>query len=308
MSAAHLIRCATLLALAACSSGQEPRATDPLSAAEIGAITDTLRARGLFGEGIVLTSLTLREPTKPDLNATAAADTTRHADLQLFDRQRATLLDLTVSLPAVTVVAERSRDDVIPPPSRQDYQAAARLVGQDSTWLAALGRRNLTPGDVAVSMMGPGVVGAAWEQPGHRYVRVLSRLRAEPGMDQAPIEGLVAVVDLTDQSVVTVIDAEPVPPPLDRRAVPIFPDQSELPKPLRIMQRGRNYQVTGTTVTWAGWEFRFAMDPREGLVLHDVAFGPPGSVARRILTRASLAEMLVPYGDPSEAWTFRSVF
>ena len=61
-------------------------------------------------------------------------------------------------------------------------------------------------------------------------------------------------------------------------------------------------------MTWSGWEFRFAMDPREGLVLHDVGFGQPWEDSRRILARASLAEMLVPYGDPSAAWSFRSIF
>lgn len=306
MSVAHLICGALLLGVAACAPGAEPRTTDPLTTEEITSISDTLRARGLLGDGVIVISLTLHEPPK---SATAAAlPTTRHAAVQLFTRQDASLLDLTVALPAVSVVREERRVGAIPPPSRADYQAAARLVGQDSAWLAGLTRRGLGPTDVAMSMMGPGVLGAAWEQPGHRYVRVLARLRAEPGMDQAPVEGLVAVVDLTDEAVAAVIDAEPVPPPLDRRAVPIYPEQEDLPKPLRIVQRGRNYDATGTTVTWAGWRFRFAMDPREGLVLHDVGFGPPGAPARRILTRASLAEMLVPYGDPSAAWTFRSVF
>lgn len=306
MSVAHLIRGALLLGAAACASGAEPRDTDPLTAEEIITISDTLRARGLLGDGVVVTSLTLGEPPKstPD----PAAITARHAAVQLFNRQDGTLLDLTLALPALSVVSEERRAGAIPPPSRADYQAAARLVGQDSAWLAGLARRGLSPSELTMSMMGPGVLGAAWEQPGHRYLRVLTRLRAEPGMDQVPVEGLVAVVDLTDEAVAAVIDAEPVPPPLDRRPVPIFPEQPELPKPLRIVQRGRNHEVRGTTVTWAGWEFRFAMDPREGLVLHDVAFGPPGSAARRILTRASLAEMLVPYGDASEAWTFRSVF
>lgn len=306
MSVVHLIRGALLLGAAACAPGTEPRATDPLTAEEISTIADTLRARGLLGEGIVVTSLTLHEPPKstPD----PATPTARHAAVQLFNRQGATLLDLTIALPDMAVLTERRREGVIPPPSRADYQAAARLVGQDSAWLAGLTRRGLSPAEVSMSMMGPGVLRAAWEQPGHRYVRVLAQLRAEPGMDPAPVEGLVAVVDLTEEAVATVIDAEPIPPPLDRRAVRIYPDQADLPRPLRIVQRGRNYDVTGTTVTWAGWSFRFAMDPREGLVLHDVAFGPPGAPARRILTRASLAEMLVPYGDPSAAWTFRSVF
>lgn len=299
---------AWLLLAAACSPPVAPREGDSLTTAEISAIADSLRAGGLLDDGIVVTWLSLREPGKTPTGSPEAPSGGREAMVQLFDRHHGVRRDLTLALPGMQIVSERADTGIPPRLTQADFRDAARLIGGDSAWQAGLRRRGLEAGDVVISGMGPGVLGADWEEPGHRYVRVLARLRAAPGMDQPPVEGLVGVVDLTEGAVVRVEDAEPVPPPLDRRPVAIFPEQPTLPRPLRIQQRGRNYQLDGSRVRWAGWEFRFAMDPREGLVLHDIGFGPSTAPARRILTRASLSEMLVPYGDPSGAWTFRSVF
>ena len=48
------------------------------------------------------------------------------------------------------------------------------------------------------------------------------------------------------------------------------------------------------------------MHPVDGLVLHDVAWVDDG-VARSVLKRASLAEMIVPYGDVSPDHGFKHV-
>ena len=60
-------------------------------------------------------------------------------------------------------------------------------------------------------------------------------------------------------------------------------------------------------VSWQDWRFRFALNGREGLVLYTVGYQDRGKL-RSILYRGSLSEMVVPYGDPSEAWYFRNAF
>jgi primary-amine oxidase len=47
--------------------------------------------------------------------------------------------------------------------------------------------------------------------------------------------------------------------------------------------------------------------PREGLVIHTVGY-EDGNRLRPVVYRASLSEMLVPYADPSAAWSFRNAF
>jgi primary-amine oxidase len=60
-------------------------------------------------------------------------------------------------------------------------------------------------------------------------------------------------------------------------------------------------------VRWQKWRFRFAVHPREGLVLYTVGYDDNGRV-RPILYRGSLSEMLVPYADPASNWAFRNAF
>ena len=58
---------------------------------------------------------------------------------------------------------------------------------------------------------------------------------------------------------------------------------------------------------WQKWRFRYALHPREGLVLYTVGYEDGGKV-RPVMYRGSLSEMVVPYGDPTAGWFFRNSF
>ena len=58
---------------------------------------------------------------------------------------------------------------------------------------------------------------------------------------------------------------------------------------------------------WQNWELHVGFTPREGLVLNQVAYRDQGR-RRPILFRASLSEMVVPYGDPSPTHFFKNAF
>jgi primary-amine oxidase len=80
------------------------------------------------------------------------------------------------------------------------------------------------------------------------------------------------------------------------------------PKPLTIVQpKGASFELRNHEVAWQKWRFHFGLDPREGLVLHQVRYVDAGK-ERSILYRASLSEMVVPYGDPDSTWNWRSAF
>ena len=79
-------------------------------------------------------------------------------------------------------------------------------------------------------------------------------------------------------------------------------------KPISITQpEGPSFTVDGNLVQWQKWRFRVAFDPYEGLVLHQVAYDDDGRV-RSVLHRASISEMVVPYGDPSERHGWKNAF
>ena len=291
------------LAAAACSRQNATAPLAPLTEQEIVAAAGALASAGLLGDGIMVAGIELLEPGKAERAAQAAPP--RRASARLFDRRSDILTDVVVELAPPRVVSRTARKGAFPQVARRDATEAARLLDRDSTWRAALARRRLRPQDVALVRMGPGVVDEPWVEPGHRYVRLVA-YHPDGSHVGAPVEGLIGVVDLTRRAVATVIDAEPAPPPVDRFA----PSRTagRAPRPLRVVGASPNFHITGSTVTWQGWEFQFAMHPREGLVLYDVGFAAGGATPRRVLARASLAEMLVPYGDPSRAWSFRSIF
>ena len=58
---------------------------------------------------------------------------------------------------------------------------------------------------------------------------------------------------------------------------------------------------------WQKWEFRIGFDPFEGLVLHQISYDDDGR-RRSILHRASISEMVVPYGDPGPLHGWKNAF
>ena len=69
-------------------------------------------------------------------------------------------------------------------------------------------------------------------------------------------------------------------------------------KPLDITQpEGTSFEIQSHFVRWQKWQFRIGFTPREGLVLYTIGYEDGGRV-RPIIYRASLSDMVVPYGDP----------
>ena len=70
-------------------------------------------------------------------------------------------------------------------------------------------------------------------------------------------------------------------------------------RPLEVVQpEGPSFEVEGREVRWQKWRFRVGFTPREGLVLHTISYHDQDRW-RPIVHRASYAELVIPYGDPS---------
>jgi primary-amine oxidase len=122
-----------------------------------------------------------------------------------------------------------------------------------------------------------------------------------------PIEGLVAVVDLIAQRVLELVDDEVVVPipkkkhNYDNESLGV--SRQDL-KPLHIVQpEGPSFRVDGWGVAWQKWNFRVGFTAREGLVLHQIGFD-----SRPIIYRASVTEMVVPYGDANTSQFWKNAF
>ena len=125
-----------------------------------------------------------------------------------------------------------------------------------------------------------------------------------------PLEGLLAFVDMGRGEVLEVLDLGVVPLPSEHGSY--YPEhngplRTDL-KPLEIIQpEGPSFEVDGNLVRWQKWSLRIGMDPLEGLVLWTVGYEDGGRI-RPIVYRASVSEMVVPYGHPGPMHAWKSAF
>lgn len=304
-----------LLTLAAScrQSISSPHPLDPLTASEIRAAQAVLNGRGLLVAGTRVMLLDLHEPPKADV--LAGRTTPREAFAVLYDAIHNRTSEVVIDVAARTLRSSRVVPGVQPALDGVDAATAETVVAASAPWRAALARRGITkPSDVIVFAWPAGQFGTEDAGSG-RLVRAVSYLRATNQNEMArPIEGLVALVDLTtrrvvqldDEGVVPVPDAtsernawRPLPPATT--AEPAFVAWPALPR------AGGGPRVDGHAVSWRRWRFHVALRPREGLVLYGIGFDD-GTRVRSVMYRASLSEMVVPYGDPSADWYFRNSF
>jgi primary-amine oxidase len=142
------------------------------------------------------------------------------------------------------------------------------------------------------------------EEHGKRLSRALCWVRSEASDNgyARPLDGVVAIVDLNKMEVMRVEDygVVPLPPESGNWFRSYQKDFRKDIRPLEIVQsEGPSFTVEGYEVAWQKWKFRIGFTAREGLVLHDVSYNDAGH-QRPVLYRASICEMVVPYGDPAE--------
>jgi len=288
----------------------------PLTAEDIDTARDVIVDAGLVGDDTRFVYVGLDEPDKSVVHAFAAGDEVeRRVRVLLLDRRTGTGSDVIVSVTGNTIVSSRtvdaSTEGHVPILDAEFEDIESFLLASDD-WLAAMRTRNINPSKVRAVPLSAGVFGHE-DEVGHRMVRVLAFYQEdEADLPWAhPIDGVVAYVDLTERSVVRVVDEMVLPVPAERgewdAAPHAVPERTDL-KPIEITQPdGASFTVDGNEISWADWSFRFAFDVREGLTLHQLSF-TDGGVRRPVVYRASIAEMVVPYADPSPVRYWQNYF
>jgi primary-amine oxidase len=118
------------------------------------------------------------------------------------------------------------------------------------------------------------------------------------------------VVDLNEMKVIRVEEYGhwPLPPVTANYSADRVPNQRNDIKPLDIAQpEGPSFTVDGYAVKWQNWSFTIGFNAREGLTLHHLRYNDRGK-DRSVLYRASLTEMVVPYGDPAPTQYRKNAF
>ena len=283
---------------------------DQLSRAEISRAVSILKDGPAAAETFRFISVEMREPDKELLRAGSA--TAREADAVLVDRAVGVSYTAVVDLDAGVVDSWTQLATGVQPPFMLDEFAECEdACRQDPNVIEALAKRGLT--DLDLVCFEPWSVGYFGEDAeGRRLMRALVFVRDNPTDSPYahPIENFVVFYDLSSGQVVKVEDNESIPVPrASGNYTPEYVGEARTDlKPLEISQpEGPSFQVTGNHVRWADWSFRVGFNPREGLVLHQLRFADKG-VDRPVINRASLTEMVVPYGDPAPVQAKKNAF
>ncbi|WP_448573513.1 primary-amine oxidase [Trichothermofontia sp.] len=286
---------------------------DPLSAAEISQVVEIIQQNRDLTDAARFSYITLQEPPKAEVLAfTPGHDFSRKAFTTVYEIEQNRIFEAVVDLNTQAIASWQEVSGGQPPLLWEDFETVDEIVRNDPRWQAAMRRRGIENlEDVIIDGWAPGLMTEAEKAGGARLIRGLSYLAGDDtNFYGRPIEGIIVTVDLNSRTVDNVLDTGVISPisdeyfGYDTDAIAPRPE----PAPLQVLQpEGADFTIQGNEVSWQNWRFRFSLEPREGLVLHQVSY-QDSEEERPILYRAGLSEMVVPYADPDPTWSFRNAF
>jgi primary-amine oxidase len=287
-------------------------ALEALTGDEIREAVRLLRAERDLAETVRFARVELREPPKELLLSRPAAEIERLAFAVLYDKASRQTFEAVVSLSDGAVREWRHIPGVQPPYIGEEYRPAEEAIKADPRFREAMARRGVVDMElVQVDPWSAGYYGDAAEI-GRRLTRAYAWVRQSPTDNgyAHPVEGVVVLLDIDTLDVLAVEDHGVVPIPQapgNYTPAAVGAPRIDL-KPLEISQpQGPSFEVDGSLVRWQKWRFRVGFTAREGLVLHTVGYEDGGRL-RPILHRASVSEMVVPYGDPAPTHDRKNAF
>jgi primary-amine oxidase len=286
----------------------------PLSAADIDRFREILDRHALVSDSIRFAYVALAEPDKADIRSGGLIE--RHVSGLLIDLATAATREVVVNLETGDLAKNRLIDGLTGgqgPTFDEDFDLADQIVKADARWITAIAKRGITDlENVRTVALSAGSFEYR-DELGVRATRVLAFYSNYPtdSVWAHPIDGVVADVDLTNERVLRVIETDIVHVPAesgDYLDPAIRGLERTSLRPIEITQpNGVSFTLEDNVLSWENWSVRLGFNGREGLTLHNLAFNDDGSV-RSIIDRASISEMVVPYGDPTPTHSWQNYF
>ena len=285
---------------------------EPLDAGEVQQVVALLKAAGKVTPTTRFVSISLKEPPKARVHA-GESGLPREADVVLFDNATNSCFEAVVSLAKQAVVGWKHVPGAQPTMTIDEQVECEQAVLNSPLFKAAL-KKHYGFDDTSLVMVDIWSAGNYGDEEDRtrRLARPLCFVRTDPTDNgyARPIEGLRPVVNLNTMQVIRVEEHGrwPLPPGAANYAAERMPNQRADIKPLEIEQpQGPSFEVEGNVVRWQKWSFVIGFNAREGLTLHHMRYRD-GARDRSVLYRASLTEMVVPYGDPSPTQRRKNAF
>lgn len=293
---------------------EDPHFLAPLTAEEITTAVDVVKEEKELSDAVLFPSITLKEPVKAEVaNFYPNSPLSREALIVVLEREQNRVFEAVIDLDRESLVSWEEIPGVQPGITDPvEFDLLDEAVRNDPRWQQAMRDRGITNLDeVIIDGWAPGLLSEEEIASGARLLRGLSYLPTDDENFYAhPIEGVLATVNLNTGEVIDFIDTGAVPINTENAGLSeeLIGDVQEPLPPLEINQpQGRGFEIEGNHLTWENWDLRYSMDPRTGLVLHQVNYNDNGEL-RPILYRGSLSEMAVPYAETDPNWNFRVAF
>ncbi len=283
-----------------------------MTAEELETCVAVLRDAGKIDDDSTFHGCCIYEPPKDEVAGWQHGDTTDRR-LDLVIRHSGEVFEARVSVTRREVDRWEAIPGVVPRVGFVELFKVMEACRNDPTFQEALTQRGISDSStVQIDPWPTGDYGFDFEN-GRRVQRCIAFHRPSPNDNgyAFPIDGLMVHVDVDSLEVLHVEDFGQWPLATERGNYDVEsvvedygPLRDDL-KPVEITQpEGTSFSVQDNEITWQKWRFRMVVDDTEGLVLHRVTYTQDG-VERPIIDRASLAEMVVPYGDTRPSQTFK---
>jgi len=284
---------------------------DPLIDEEISAAVHTIKSQAGLDNTVWFETITLEEPSKAELIAYGSGTAIeRRAYVCCYERSSNRTFCGVVRLAVQELESWSHIPGVQPRIVAEEFELGSKLVKADKRFQQACAIRGIFDLDkVLVETWAAGNFDVV-EERGERIAYCHCWLCNDVGDNRygRPIGNLHPVVDLRRNEVVRIDDFGIIDIPPDTAPIRPVNDLRTDIKPLEITQpEGPSFKVDGYAVEWQKWKIRIGYDFREGLILHNIGYVDNGRY-RPIMHRASMSEMVVPYGDPAPGNFRRNAF
>ncbi|KAM0719386.1 hypothetical protein Q7P37_005291 [Cladosporium fusiforme] len=281
---------------------------DPLTSDEIAKAVAIVRESH---QDLFFNAITLWEPPKAEMmrwveNPENTPRPRRIADVVTIGRG-SKVYDGLVDLDNKKILSWELTEGVQPLITMEDLQVVESVVRKDPEVIKQCGAIGIPPEDMHKVYCDPWTIGYD-ERFGSkvRLQQALMYYRPHPDDSQYTYPLDFCPIYNADTQQVIHVDVPKVrrqlnkAPPLNYHADAIKKEtgfRTDI-KPLNITQpEGVSFTVDGRTLKWQNWSVHIGFNYREGIVLSNITYNDKGTI-RPTFWRISLAEMVVPYGNP----------
>ena len=288
--------------------GLAPHALESLSDDELRTVAGVVRDHLKLGNDLRFEIIELHEPPKQQVYRNGGAALPREARVNAYHASQNGVWRLIVSITERRVTSQQFIEDVYPRIQLEEFDLIQQAVLDDPRFIEACRKRGIT--DLSLVVVDPWSAGrfGIEDEEGRFVCHTFALLRHSPHENQYahPIEGVHAVVDVRTIEVIRVDDHGVVPIPTEEHnwEHQFLDEFQPALKELDIVQpKGVEFRRSGGRLTWRDWSLVVGFNAREGLTLHDIRFD-----GRPVCYRASIAELVVPYGSSTIPHHRKNVF